>query len=466
MELILCRTDDEQSTNEYVRVTMRFVWLIWLTCLSLVSCTKNELCDVEAITEALLVATPGERVLLGACRIENAALNVPQGVILEGTIKSDFERTVLVGNGEAAVINLEARSSLRNLGIEVPSATGIRSVADSIQIQNIEIHLTRGIGIGLRGNATIRDVRIDGPNDVERLIPFATPQEGAYGFVFLEGDVELQNVHLSDVGPWGGLVIDSMLRWTEGTIEHAVGTGLYTERSQVELHDLSVETILRGLQPLPAYGAAFLENSEATTNGLNVSQSEGVGILHERSSGEHITITANENRYGGVWIQQSDNVVLETPTFHQNGIAAISAVSSSNVRIEEGEISASVLALSILGEIRSVESGDGIQIINPRGTIEVRGTRLEDHPRIGILADLAEAPLSFLQLVDVRVDGDQLGCLAQNTDGLIPLGGWDDRVIRSGEISANDASRRDIVPSVGSLDGSNLPQLDERGFEF
>lgn len=415
---------------------------------------SSAICDVGALEDALASAAAGDVVAVGQCEITDVSVTVPAGVTLRGE-----DGSVLAGSG--TVVQLGDGAAIELLRVRSADGVGIQTGPGG-ELTDVVVELQRGVGITLRGSdIAITRVRIEGPDDAEDLPPFAEPSEGAYGLVSVDAsNVAIADLEIAQAGPWGAILANTTLTWVGGLLEDVVGTGVYVDGGSADLQDVTFRRFGSGLQPLPAYGAVFTENALATTSGLDISEVD-LGILHDASSGTHTDLAAHDIRYGGVWIQRSDDVSLMGGVLERNGVTSVASVRSSNVTLDGTLIESSVSQLAIFGEITAVETGDGVQLVEPTGPNTLRAVMLQNHPRIGLLLDLQDmAALDQVSLTDVTVQGDELGCLAQTIDGLIPLGGWDDQVNRIGGVGDNDAARGELLDLGGGLSDGNLPDVD------
>lgn len=422
------------------------------------SCSDPEICDSVSLVRELSSARRGANVRIGNCRIEGANVDVPEGVTLGGS----GSESALIGAGDAPVVTLGDGATLVDIAIETRGSVGVRSAAEDVTVQNVRILLERGIGIGVEGaGSRLIGITIVGPDDADTFPPFAEPNEGAYGVVMLNAtDASIVDLRMEKVGPWGGIVAGTTLTWDGGALIDVTGTGLYVDGGSVALNDVSFDGFAQGLQPLPAYGMVFTNNAMATTTNVEVANAD-LAALHDASPGTHTDLDVHDNRYGGLWIQRSDDVMVAGGTFTTNGVTAVASVLSSNITLDGTNLASSVEQTTIFGEIAAVQAGDGIQLLEPTGPNTLREVTLESHPRIGLLVDLASSGvLSDIALNNVSVQGDDLGCLAQEAAGLIPLGGWDDSVTRLGETATNDAAQIDPLAIGGSLSDGNLPSID------
>lgn len=422
-----------------------------------VGCADEPICDVVSLSQGLRDARSGSTVRIGNCRIEETSVEVPDGVTLEGN-----EESVLVGTGASVVVDLGEGATLANVRIETRGSIGVRSARANAALRDVSISVERGIGVGIEGaGAELVGVEIVGPDDADTFPPFAEPDEGAYGFVILDaGSVSLTDVRIEKVGPWGGIVANTTLTWNEGEIVDVVGTGLYADGGSVDLTNVRLIGFTQGLQPLPAYGAVFTNGTMATSMGVELAEAD-LGMLHDASPGTHTELDVRDNRYGGVWIQQSDDVSIVGGSFSSNGVTAVASVLSSNISVEGASVASSVSQLTIFGEIAAIEAGDGLQVFTPMGAHTLRDLTVVDHPRIGVLIELGvSGVLADVSLDAISVEGAALGCLAQTQAGLVPLGGWDDAVTRLGDTATNDAAQLDTLALGGGLSEGNLPAVD------
>jgi hypothetical protein len=431
----------------------------------LLAACSGEVCDAASLESALDDASSGDVVTVGACEIDAVAVRVPAGVTLEGA----NEVSLLRGTADAVVLELEAGSVLRGMRIE--SSSGLAAIraedAADVRIEDVFVRLDRGVGLSLTraDRAHIERFSVEGPAAIADVAPLASPEEGALGIVLRNSpDVEMAEVGLDRIGPWGYVTENSSVRWSGGSITNGVGTAILAAGGELVMENVSIENMARGLQPFPAYGLVASAAVRIESAAVTVRSVEGIGVLHDASSGVHAALIASENRFGGVWIQRSDDVALNGCTLEENGVAGLSAVRSSNIAVSDSMIARSRAELAILG-VSAIEAGDGVYVSEPMGPITLARTTIADHPRIGVLADVRTGNIADISFDAVDVSGEELGCLAQDAAGLIPLGGWDEGVTRGGAVGANDAAQIDALATVGAVADSNVPELSDASLD-
>ena len=111
---------------------------------------------------------------------------------------------------------------------------------------------------------------------------------------------------------------------------------------------------------------------------------------------------------------------------------------------------------TIVQETRSVEVGDGIQLVGTTQAVTLEDITLSGNARVGVLVDLDGGTMDSFSMAGVSVDGvdDALGAIAQ---GGTLSAGWDDGVTRQGATAANDAAFSDVLDVVSIVDPSDLP---------
>ncbi len=448
--------------------------LLLAVALQLGACSSEDAdvvaaCDPGAVQEALSAAAPGDTVRIGACRL-TAAITVPAGVALEGAGTTE---SILVGpDGEVplTVVPGDAGTFVRNFGIESsgPAAVLLEG-GGSATIEHVEIVATRGIGLGAEGldELTLTNAILRGPvaaaNAGTYLPPISPDAVATHGVVLVGiGAATLNDVESSGFAQFGALIVDSAITWSGGGTPANLGTGLMTWGGVATLTALDLSGTFEGLQLIPAYGGIFAGGADVDTTSLRVSDGEGYGLLHSEAIARHIDLTARNNDLAAVWLQNCTGFELSGAGtgIVGNGLAGVVAVDSSDVTIRHAHLDATVARTTIVAETRSVEVGDGIQLVGTTENVILEDLTLSGNARVGVLVDLDGGSLDSFSMAQVSVDGsdDALGVIGQG--GVMPAG-WDDGVTRQGATAANDAAFGDMLDIVGIVDPSDLPPAAE-----
>ncbi|MEQ8458980.1 MAG: hypothetical protein RLO52_29290 [Sandaracinaceae bacterium] len=421
---------------------------------------QAELCDASSLQAALDAAGEGGRVRAGDCRIEGG-LRIPPGVTLEGA-----EETVLAPGADASIV-LQAgptETTLRGLRVEALGGVGVQLGGEgAAAVEDVIITVDRGVGLVAEGVARLRVTRVSVEGAVDAaaamtLPDTATPERGgSYGLWLVDvgteaAPAELSDVDLRDVGPWGGVVASSQVRWTGGDVEGVTGTGVLVQGGAVSLEGVRVATLRQGIQLAPAYGLASVDGAALETRGLVVTDGEGVGVIHAGGEATHAALSVVGQRRGGVRAQADATLRLgEGSVLTANGLAGVLAVGGS-VDVDGLEITGTVLTSALVGETIRADVGDGLQLTGVRGSLA--SVIVRDNARIGLLIDVGAIGIGALSLTDVTAgaEGSALGAVAQDDAG--PLSGWDGAITREGASVANDAAHAGLLDTVSPADAT------------
>ncbi len=432
------------------------------------ACGEKAFCDEASLVSALERAGEGDLVRVGDCRVEGSFL-VPPGVTLQG---SGVESSVIVSPAGAAVI-LEpgaTETRLSNLTIESDGEVGVLAYGEgSVALENLSVRPSRGIGVGGQdvSSLALSDVEIIGPitpENVTDLSPGESPEKAAektatYGLVILDvADARLDRVEVRGFAYVAAHLDGSTVTWRQGGIEDTARHGLAVFGGSTSLEDVSICRVLQGFFPI-AMGAVLADDAAVESRRVTICENEGFGIYQIGGSAEHVDMKAVENRGAAIFAREmSAGLEVSGPEteIRANHFVGIAVIDSSNVTIKDAQVVEGMLQTRMDGETRSIEVGDGINLVGSIEGIRMEGLRLSDNGRAGILIDLGgtgTVAADWLEGIEVSTSGDQLGVVAQN--GEIPVG-WDDGVERTGSAEANDTG---FLSSGMTLDHAGMVEL-------
>jgi hypothetical protein len=269
----------------------------------------------------------------------------------------------------------------------------------------------------------------------------------------------LERVGLAGFGPWGAIVENAHVRWSESSVDACLGTAIFANGGSLVFDSVEIREVFQGIQPWAATGGAFVGTADVTSTGLTIERSEGIGILQAGSSGDHTNIVARDNRFGGIWVQESPSFAIQgTSMLEGNGLAALALVASDGATVSGTTIAMTNEELALFGELAAVRTGDGIHLIDSRRAT-LSGLTLTNNARIGVLVDVGAAPIDGIAITGTTVSGEgtSLGALAQTSGGLVASGTWDAGITRLGAPAANDAAASMTLATTGEVSASNVP---------
>jgi hypothetical protein len=441
------------------------------------------ICDPGALAAALAEAHNGDEVVIGpGCDI-TGAFDVPAGVILRGEVEAAVPTlrspegvnkpvlTLHVGTGTTSISNLRIVSS-SNYGI-VARGTGV----GAIDLKDLTVESTRGVAIGAEGlaAATLARLSLRGPHtaaELRRSNPaMADPDATAtHGLVIVRGgDVNLEGVDIQGFAVIGGVMIDDDITWSAGVIADNGLAGLLAHGGTATLTDLAI----RGLRspsafPLdtsfdetrswtgpPTFGAVFVGSTTVATSGVVVERGLHFGLAHaDGGTVTHDGLTVRQCGDTGVWAQDVLSFTLrgtaDLPArLEANHFAGIMLYEPDTTTIADVQVVGTARGCHRCGTLDEVESGDGIQVVWPKTSLDLHSVSLENNARIGLLLDLGGTAMPTMSVVDLSVTGapTTFGAQAQNgaaTDG------WDVGIERIGALGENDGTYRGPPLPVGS----------------
>jgi hypothetical protein len=440
-------------------------------CIALVlaACGDADPCTAAGLRELLSGARAGDEVELGSCRVRGS-FDVPAGVRVTGqgnasVIESD-------GSGPALRLATSTGGTTTLSSARIVSASGPALVGNgpgAIEIVSVEVEITTGLGIGLRGVTAgrISDVTLRGPvtaSNANSVPSNAGLDTGTVGLALVDvatvaAPFSLERVGLAGFGPWGAIVENAHVRWSGGSVDACLGTAVFANGGSLVFDSVAIREVFQGIQPWAATGGAFVGTADVTTTGFTIERSEGIGVLHAGSSGDHTDVVARDNRFGGIWVQESPAFAIQgTSMLEGNGLAALALVASDGATVSGATIATTHEELALFGELAAVRTGDGIHLIDTsRATLS--GVTLTNNARIGVLVDVGAAPIHGIAITGTTVTGEgtSLGAIAQASGALVPSGTWDAGITRMGATVTNDAAASMALATTGEVSSSNVP---------
>jgi hypothetical protein len=421
----------------------------------------------EDLRSVLASAAPGERVCLEA-GIYEGSFDVPAGVELCG---AGAGVTRIVGPSDLPTLRVApgVGSPTRITGVTVESTHdfGILAIgAGDVEIAGVVVRVPeRGAGIGVERLTTLRITDVDVTGPVTAASADGIPLDmdvtlaPAYGVVAVSVmSIEGDTVRVSGFAHFGVLSVSSNLTLLNSRIEENLGTGLFVHGGSADLTGVAVDTALQGTRLIPPYNAVFAGMADVSTTAFEVTGSEGYGVLQSEATATHTDLLAENNAEAALWVQQSGGLVVDGAMIRDNRLAGIVALESSGIDLSQVTIEGTALRTRVIATM-PVEVGDGVQLLGSTTGVTLESLGLVNNARVGVLLDLDGGMFDGIDIRSVDVDGTggQLGAIAQN--GVIPPG-WDDNVMRSPVIDANDSGFSGTLATVGIVGPSDMPAVD------
>jgi len=424
--------------------------------------------DAEALTAALEAAELGDVVRLGVCHVAGNFV-VPDGVTLVG---AGAGQSVIDSDERAAVMVIGdiGMPRVADLSIVSGGAAGLVVMGEgsggSAEIEGVTIEATLGVGLAAEALAelTLNDVTISGPvtpTNVNRLpiidgvdLETAATMTATHGLVLNEVEAaELTDVEVSGFASLGALLIESGTTWRGGGAAGNLLTGLGAVGGEATFEDVALTGTLQGMRATPASNAVFVGGVTVESTGLTIADSAGYGLLHNGITAHHVDLVAEDNADTALWAQGCPELELSGTGTRMTGnaFAGVVAVDSTDVTIQGAQIDGTRLAPRMFEEGGTVNAGDGVQLVDPVGTVNVEDVSFTGNERVGLLIDLGGASMESLTIRDVEVDGtgDELGAVAQGAE---PPAGWDAEVTRAGVTAENDATHTEALSVAETID--------------
>lgn len=421
----------------------------------------------DDLRSALASAAPGDRVCLGEGTFEGA-FDVPAGVELCG---AGVGITRIVGPSDLPAVRatpgIGGPTRITGLTIEPNSDFGVLAVGPGdLELSDVEVVVPdTGGGLGAENltNLTMTDVQMTGPittlNADDVPLDMDISMTPAYGVVSVSVmSIEATGMTVGGFAHFGVLSVNSNLTMVDSQITSNLGSGLLIYGGTADLRSVGIDTALQGTRLIPPYNAVFAGNADVTTNALDVSSSEGYGILQSEATATHTDLLARNNSEAALWVQSSGGFSVTRGTIENNALAGVVALESSGIMLDSVDIGGTAERTRIIAT-RPVMVGDGVQLLGSTTDITFESLGLTDNARVGVLLDLDGGVFDGIDVRSVNVDGSgaQLGAIAQG--GVIPPG-WDSNVTRSAIIDANDSAFAGALETVGIVGPSDLPAVD------
>jgi hypothetical protein len=421
----------------------------------------------DELRSALASARAGERVCLGE-GVFMGSFDVPAGVVICG---AGVGATRIVGPSDLPTLRVtpgvESPTRIEGVTIESENAFGVLAIgAGDLEVEQVEVRVPeRGAGIGAERLSTlmVNQVQVLGPVEVGNAGDIVGDMDitlaPAYGVVAVSVmAVEAEEMTVGGFSHFGVLSVSSNLSMTNSVIESNLGTGLLVHGGTADLSSVAIDTALQGTRLIPPYNAVFAGDTDVTSNGLEVTGSEGYGILQSEATATHADILAESNREAGIWVQSSGGMAVTNGMIRDNALAGVVALESNGIHLSSVDIEDTRHRTRIISTT-PVDVGDGVQLLGSTTDITLESLGLTNNERVGVLLDLDGGVFDGIDVRSVDVDGtgEQLGAIAQG--GVVPPG-WDANVTRSAIVEMNDSAFSGTLETVGIVGPSDLPAVD------
>ncbi|TVQ98009.1 MAG: hypothetical protein EA398_13810 [Deltaproteobacteria bacterium] len=389
------------------------------------------------LRDALAAASAGDTIQLAAGRYVGS-FEVPAGVTLAGE-----EGAIIAASGGAGLRLAggapDVPTTLRGVTVRTESGTAAAAAVlglggDFIALEDVAVEAEVGVGALFEnvGEISLRGVRLEGTLDEASLASLLARSNtvrasdfALMGLVVLSGDgdkrplVRMREVEVSRFAGFGVVVVDAMLDWNGGSVTETAGTGVYLQRTEGSIEDVSVTRVLSAptsnLFPV-GYGVLVTDDSSLSTQRMTVAGVSGVGLLQDASRSQHAEARIADNARVGVWVQNSralsaddPEVLFDNSVLVRNTGAGIQIVDGGGVVFRRGVIADTRIGVGLVSQAGAEVHGDGIQV---NGLVAGAGTavRLADtvvlgNGRAGVAAAGSGARLAASTAEPVSVCG-------------------------------------------------------------
>ncbi len=421
----------------------------------------------DELRSALASARVGERVCLGE-GVFMGSFDVPAGVTLCG---AGAGATRIVGPSDLPTLRVtpgtESATRIEGVTIESQNDFGILAIgAGQLAVSQVEVRVPeRGAGIGAERLSTLdlNQVQVLGPVGIDNADDIAGDMDitlaPAYGVVAVSVmSVAADEMTVGGFSHFGVLSVSTNLTMANSVIESNLGTGLLVHGGTADLSAVAIDTALQGTRLIPPYNAVFAGNADVASTALEVTGSEGYGVLQSEATATHGDLLAQGNSEAALWVQSSGGMTVTNGMITDNALAGVVALESSGIDLSGVDIQNTSTRTRIISTM-PVEVADGVQLLGSTTDITLESLGLVNNGRVGVLLDLDGGVFDGIDVRSVDVDGsgEQLGAIAQG--GVVPPD-WDTNVTRSALIEANDTAFSGTLETVGIVGPSDLPAVD------
>lgn len=435
--------------------------------------------DGQAMVDKIAGAQKGDVIKLDVCTIQGP-LVIPPGVTVQGAGKGLSRITTKAGTFAIHMLPGEPAARLSDVSVISSGTAAIAAKgAGAIELVNVEVDLTRGVGIAVEAlsSLSMKEVSISGPVTPRSARAFPAnvlPKEAAtHGLVVLDvPSVTIEATTVMGFADYGAIFVDSNLDWSKGGSFATLGTGLYVSGGAAKLDALSLCGAFSGNRKLPAYNGVFAKGAAVTSTKLQVCDSEGMGLLHVGATAHHEDIVGTGNLGPALWAQQSTSFEIAgaSNVLDKNRFAGLVLVDVAKVHLVNTKIANTEMVSRPYGAAgASVELGDGIQLIRSAAAVTFESVSLTNNAHTGLQIDVGpnelDSPLFHMKWMGVTVEssGAAFGAICQGSPNNVPhvwgpgVLGWDTGILRSGAAAVNDGLLIDPNELVGLIDPNEIP---------
>lgn len=381
-------------------------------------------------------------------------------------IRNDGIAVLVLGNGTL---------NLNNVDIEVGVGAGMLVESNNLNISNSNF----------RGPLPDPDEEPDRYQEIllntgTSLNPRQTAIAGLV--MFNISSTRLRNVNIRGFVGMSLIQSGGFGDWDEVWVDNYVGTGVLAEQSVVNAQRLHVSRGARGLRSYTIVTNALTISMDAKFMSVNsiLENIDGIGLLQDQSTSNHVGLTIRENKFAGVWAQNSQNseeifsFVIDEGTVENNSGISTYFNNVQGVQIKNTEIIGTRLRPQTMG-LDIIDIGDGIQFSNPLGLVNLENVILSDNARIGFLLDGGDrqndvSPDDFI-FENIQISSqisDSYGFLQQNLEGIDAQELLiDDELMQRDLMAREEGIVLDLTPSLNAFSSirSNFSNLQgEDGF--
>lgn len=437
---------------------------------------------VVALLAELAKARPGDIVTIDGDLLVNRPIEVPAGVTLRGASPEISVTTTAAGAVVIAMCNDESAfpTKVENLTLAPVRGVGLLVRGNgTFEGKRLRVDVTAGVGVAIEGPKIVKlsESVIRGTTSVldlaSQTFPVQSIKVPVIGLAVSQvGDLQLADVDVKNFMGFGALLSQCNGSWQGGQVLEHVGVGLFVRGGVLSLGGLRFDrnAVANPLQPaLLTAGLIIAAGAKVQSKNLDITQSEGMGLLQAAGSSEHEDLLVADLADIGVRVQDGGTLVLRKSTVARSHGVGIFAKGAGVVELEDSVVRDT--KPMPVGRVAD-QLGDGLEVVMPATAMKLtRVSFIKNHRAACVLHGADPGARSHAMVVDdVEID-------AAGAYGLIVQGGmkrwpsWDYQVAGvSGEGTlpptmkmAQTAALPLLGPLAGSLIGSDNGQITQTG---
>ena len=437
----------------------RYIMLLLASILVFASCGKET--NIEKIAtsleDRLRNAIAGDIV-----EAENGtyygSFLIPAGV----TLKAKENGKVLLVYDEAGfVVKMETGGDIptKLLGVAIESQADVALMlvgAGEAEIKDSSIVCYRSFGLLADSLSSLTLNNLDLQAQVSDLSALSYPIDPAlYPAIGLItsgiGNFTAEALTVSSFAGFAAIFSETSGQWLEGAVMDSIGVGILVEKGSMQFNGISISNIKNCINTTcsmlnQVYGLAAVNGAALITDGLIISDNDGIGLFQDHSGGAHSNLSVENNSMPGVWLQDvgasestSFSISGSENSLASNGGAGLVAHRSGRISLSETQVSSSFEIPITKDDSSSEFWADGLQLVDLNGDVSLQNLTLNDNARIGLLLSGVADTQPEITITDVTITGNgRYGFRAQS--GMISNPEWQDQMTIDETLKNNDAA--------------------------